>query len=69
MKLSMRLPTRVSAIYSTNITCTISPIYIRKLDSGLEPRNKKWLSMTDPLQTPLSGQTFWTKMQEIYHNP
>jgi L-rhamnose mutarotase len=36
---------------------------------AVEPRNKKWLSMTDPLQIPLSGQTSWTKMQEIYHNP
>jgi L-rhamnose mutarotase len=36
---------------------------------AVEPRNEKWLSMTDPLQMPLAGQTSWTKMQEIYHNP
>ena len=34
-----------------------------------EPRNIKWLSMTDPMQIPLPGQTSWTKMQEVYHNP
>lgn len=34
-----------------------------------EPRNVKWLSMTDPLQIPFAGQTSWTKMHEIYYNP
>jgi L-rhamnose mutarotase len=34
-----------------------------------EPRNQKWLSMTDPLQTPLAGEKSWAKMQEVYHNP
>jgi L-rhamnose mutarotase len=34
-----------------------------------EPRNKTWLSKTDAMQIPLPGQTGWTKMQEVYHNP
>jgi L-rhamnose mutarotase len=34
-----------------------------------EPRNQKWLSVTDPLQIPLSGEKSWTMMQEVYHNP
>jgi len=34
-----------------------------------EPRNQKWLSMTDPMQLPLAGQKSWTPMQEVYHNP
>lgn len=34
-----------------------------------EPRNKKWLSVTDPMQIPLSGEKSWAKMQEVYHNP
>ena len=34
-----------------------------------EPRNQKWLSMTDPMQAPLSGEKSWAKMQEVYHNP
>jgi len=34
-----------------------------------EPRNQKWLSVTDPLQSPLQGEKSWAKMQEVYHNP
>jgi L-rhamnose mutarotase len=34
-----------------------------------EPRNQKWLSMTDPMQIPLPGEKSWTKMKEVYHNP
>jgi L-rhamnose mutarotase len=34
-----------------------------------EPRNQQWLSTTDPLQIPLSGEKSWAKMQEVYHNP
>jgi L-rhamnose mutarotase len=34
-----------------------------------EPRNQKWLSMTDAMQIPLPGSTGWTNMQEVYHNP
>jgi L-rhamnose mutarotase len=34
-----------------------------------EPRNQKWLSATDAMQIPLPGQTGWTRMQEVYHNP
>ena len=34
-----------------------------------EPRNQKWLSMTDPMQFPLDGEKSWAKMQQVYHNP
>jgi L-rhamnose mutarotase len=34
-----------------------------------EPRNMEWLSQTDAMQIPLPGETSWTKMQEVYHNP
>ena len=34
-----------------------------------EPRNQKWLSTTDPMQIPLSGEKTWAQMQEVYHNP
>jgi L-rhamnose mutarotase len=34
-----------------------------------EPRNQKWLSVTDPLQIPMQGERSWAKMQEVYHNP
>lgn len=34
-----------------------------------EPRNKKWLSMTDPMQIPLAGESSWKTMSEVYHNP
>src|ERR1700740_1640549 len=34
-----------------------------------EPRNKEWLSITDPMQFPLAGQKSWTVMSEVYHNP
>lgn len=34
-----------------------------------EPRNQKWLSVTDPMQAPLPGQHSWATMQEVYHNP
>ena len=34
-----------------------------------EPRNQKWLSVTDAMQIPLPGATGWTKMEEVYHNP
>lgn len=34
-----------------------------------EPRNQQWLSTTDPMQVPLSGQHSWATMQEVYHNP
>lgn len=33
-----------------------------------EPRNKEWLSMTDPMQIPLPGQDSWKVMEEVYHN-
>jgi L-rhamnose mutarotase len=34
-----------------------------------EPRNQKWLSVTGPMQAPLSGEQSWAKMKEVYHNP
>ena len=34
-----------------------------------EPRNQKWLSVTDPMQIPLQGGKSWAQMQEVYHNP
>lgn len=33
-----------------------------------EPRNQEWLSVTAPLQVPLSGEKAWATMQEVYHN-
>lgn len=33
-----------------------------------EPRNRQWLSTTDPLQIPLTGEKSWAIMQEVYHN-
>lgn len=33
-----------------------------------EPRNKEWLSMTDPMQIPLPGHDSWKVMDEVYHN-
>lgn len=35
---------------------------------GAEPRNQKWLSMTSPMQVPLSGEQSWAMMKEVYHN-
>lgn len=34
-----------------------------------EPRNKDWLSITDPMQIPLPGEQSWALMREVYHNP
>lgn len=34
-----------------------------------EPRNKQWLSVTDPMQIPLPGEKSWSIMHEVYHNP
>jgi L-rhamnose mutarotase len=36
---------------------------------GAEPRNQKWLSVTGPMQFPLSGEQSWAMMKEVYHNP
>jgi L-rhamnose mutarotase len=33
-----------------------------------EPRNKKWLSICDPMQIPLKGYKSWAQMEEVYHN-
>jgi L-rhamnose mutarotase len=34
-----------------------------------DPRNQKWLSVTDKMQIPLAGERSWTKMEEVFHNP
>ena len=36
---------------------------------GAEPRNQKWLSVSGPMQIPLTGEKSWAMMQELYHNP
>jgi L-rhamnose mutarotase len=33
-----------------------------------EPRNQQWLSITGPMQIPLSGEKSWAMMDEAYHN-
>jgi len=33
-----------------------------------EPRNKKWLSICDPIQIPLKGYKSWAEMEDVYHN-
>jgi len=33
-----------------------------------EPRNQQWLSMTDPMQIPLPGESSWSIMREVYFN-
>lgn len=33
-----------------------------------EPRNKAWLEICDPMQTPLKGEKSWAVMEEVYHN-
>jgi L-rhamnose mutarotase len=33
-----------------------------------EPRNQKWLSVTAPMQVPLTGEQAWAMMKEVYHN-
>ena len=37
-----------------------------KLDA--EPRNKEWLTVCDPMQVPLEGETGWAEMEMVYHN-
>jgi L-rhamnose mutarotase len=39
---------------------------MKKLD--LEPENKAWLEMCDPMQIPLEGETSWRRMDRIYSN-
>ena len=31
-----------------------------------EPRNKEWLKLCDPTQTPLKGEKGWKKMEKIF---
>ena len=33
-----------------------------------EPRNKKWLSICDPMQIPLEGYDSWAEMAMVYRN-
>src|SRR5262249_48922054 len=33
-----------------------------------ETRNQQWLSVTDPMQSPLPGEKSWAMMDEVYHN-
>ena len=33
-----------------------------------EPRNREWLSQTDPMQIPLPGESSWSMMREVYFN-
>ena len=33
-----------------------------------EPRNKEWLTVCDPMQVPLEGETGWAEMEMVYHN-
>jgi len=35
---------------------------------GLEPRNKEWLKVCDPMQLSLPGSSGWTEMERIYYN-
>lgn len=34
-----------------------------------EPRNQKWLFVTDPMQEPLKGKKSWAIMDQVYYNP
>ena len=34
-----------------------------------EPRNRQWLSVCDPMQEPLPGESSWAEMEPVYHNP
>ena len=33
-----------------------------------EPRNREWLTICDPLQRPLEGETGWVVMERVYFN-
>jgi L-rhamnose mutarotase len=37
-----------------------------KLDA--EPRNREWLTLCDPMQKPLQGETSWAVMEQVYRN-
>ena len=34
----------------------------------VEPRNKAWLELCDPMQIPLKGESSWKEMKRIYAN-
>jgi L-rhamnose mutarotase len=34
-----------------------------------EPRNREWLTICDPMQMPLEGETGWAMMEWVYFNP
>lgn len=33
-----------------------------------EPRNIEWLNVCDPMQIPLSGETSWVEMEQVFYN-
>jgi L-rhamnose mutarotase len=33
-----------------------------------EPRNQAWLKVCDSMQFPLTGETGWAEMEQIYYN-
>ena len=33
-----------------------------------EPRNKEWLTVCDPMQAPLQGESSWKIMEQVYYN-
>ena len=33
-----------------------------------EPRNKAWLEVCDPMQSPLAGESGWAEMEQVYYN-
>ena len=33
-----------------------------------EPRNAEWLSVCDPMQEPLKGESSWAEMERVYYN-
>ena len=35
---------------------------------AIQPANKEWLALCDPMQIPLSSETGWSIMESIYYN-
>ena len=35
---------------------------------SVEPRNKDWLKLCDPMQIPLKGEKSWAIMEQVYRN-
>ncbi len=36
---------------------------------ALEQRNQEWMEICGPMHLPLSGETGWAKMEQIFFNP